>query len=201
MRYRLLHRLLFGLGGSRLRLVGIFQPSQRHFVGFFLALADDDHIDFLADRGVGDDPRQVLRVLDVLAVEFDHDVTGLDASFGRALVVDTGNQRAARAAQARHRDRGRLHLQDHVALGVEIHRRRAGPDARGRIGVVPERRPLPGAALDHDRQTGLGEAAGDLRGQRYTALVGEGLFRDADSHLRSDNWTLRRRSNGLLPFR
>ena len=62
-----------------------------------VALADDDDVDRLADRGVGDDARQILRLLDVLAVEFDHDVAGLDAGrLRRALVLDAGDQRAAR---------------------------------------------------------------------------------------------------------
>ena len=66
-------------------------------LGLLLALADDDDVDLLADRGVGDDARQVLRLLDVLAVELDDDVAGLDAGrFRRALVVDAGDQRAAR---------------------------------------------------------------------------------------------------------
>jgi hypothetical protein len=65
--------------------------------GFLGALADDDDIDFLADRGVGDDARQILRLLDVLAVEGDDDVAGLDAGgLRRALVVDAGDQGAAR---------------------------------------------------------------------------------------------------------
>ena len=54
-------------------------------------------VDFLADRGVGDDARQILWFLDVLAVELDDDVARLDAGgFGRALVVDAGDQGAAR---------------------------------------------------------------------------------------------------------
>ena len=53
----------------------------------------------LPTGGVGDDARQILRILDVLAVELDDDVAGLDAGrLGRALVVDAGDQRAARAA-------------------------------------------------------------------------------------------------------
>src|SRR5262249_22059864 len=54
-------------------------------------------IDLLADRRIGDDPRQVLHVLDVLAVELDHDVAGLDPGwFRRALVVDPRDQRTVR---------------------------------------------------------------------------------------------------------
>ena len=64
---------------ANIKTVGILQPPEHHFPGFLLALADDDHLDFLADRGVGYDARQVLRVLDVLAVELDDNVAGLDA--------------------------------------------------------------------------------------------------------------------------
>ena len=61
------------------------------------ALADDDDVDLLADRGVGHHARQILRLLDVLAVELDDDVAGLDARrLRRALVVDAGDQGAAR---------------------------------------------------------------------------------------------------------
>ena len=61
------------------------------------ALADDDDVDLLADGGVGHHARQILRLLDVLAVELDHDVAGLDAGrLRRALVLDAGDQRAAR---------------------------------------------------------------------------------------------------------
>ena len=68
-----------------------------HGLLLFLALADDDDLDVLADRRVGDDARQVAHLLDVLAVELDDDVAGLDAGgLRRALVVDAGDQRAAR---------------------------------------------------------------------------------------------------------
>ena len=60
-----------------------------------------DDLDILADRRVGDDARQVAHLLDVLAVELDDHVAGLDAGgLGRALVVDAGDQRAARRLEA-----------------------------------------------------------------------------------------------------
>ena len=58
-------------------------------------------VDVLADRRVGDDARQVAHLLDVLAVELDDHVARLDAGgLGRALVVDAGDQRAARRLDA-----------------------------------------------------------------------------------------------------
>src|SRR4051812_47773139 len=98
LRHRLLgRRLVLGLGGCFLGLVVILEAADLDLAGFFLALADDDDLDLLVDRGVGDDAGKILRVLDVLAVEADHDVAGLDAGgFCRTLVVDAGDQRAAR---------------------------------------------------------------------------------------------------------
>src|SRR6202051_821841 len=97
LRHRLFGGLFLGLGRSRLRLVGILQPAERDLAGLLLPLADDDDVDLLADRGVGDHARQILRLLDVLAVELDDDVAGLDpCRFRRALVLDAGDQGAAR---------------------------------------------------------------------------------------------------------
>src|SRR4029077_2551303 len=93
------HRIRLGVVGRD--LVGVLQPADLDLVGLFLALADDDHVDLLVDRRVGDDARQVAHFLDVVAVEFDDDVAGLDAAgLGRPLVVDAGNQRAARRLDA-----------------------------------------------------------------------------------------------------
>src|SRR5260221_1654774 len=93
-------RLLRGLGGlgRRLyRLVAVLEAAERDFPGFLRALADDDDVDLLADGGIGDDARQILRLLDVLAVELDDDIAGLDArGLRRTLVLDVGNQGAAR---------------------------------------------------------------------------------------------------------
>src|SRR6516165_4775410 len=95
LRHRFFGRLR-GLDCRLHRLVVVLQPAERDALGLFLALADDDDLDLLADGGVGDDALQVLRVLDVLAVELDDDVAGLDAGrLGRTLVVDAGDQRAA----------------------------------------------------------------------------------------------------------
>src|SRR4051812_37672424 len=96
LRHRLFGGVFLGLGGGLLNLFGILEAAERDLAAFLFALADDDHVDFLADRGVGDDARQILRVLDVLAVELDDDVAGLDAGgLRRSLVVDAGHQRAA----------------------------------------------------------------------------------------------------------
>src|SRR5712675_1650733 len=93
-------RFLRGLGGlgRRLhRLVAVLEAAERDFPDFLRALADDDDVDLLADGGIGDDARQILRLLDVLAVELDDDVAGLDAGgLCRTLVLDAGDQGAAR---------------------------------------------------------------------------------------------------------
>src|SRR5262249_8659656 len=66
-------------------------------LGLLLALADDDDVDLLVDSRIGDDAGEILRVLDVLAVELHDDVAGLDAGgLCRALLVDASDQRAAR---------------------------------------------------------------------------------------------------------
>ena len=86
-----------GRRGRRLHRLLVVEPAELHGLLLFLALADDDHLDVAADRRVGDDARQIAHLLDVLAVELDDDVAGLDAGgLGRALVVDAGDQRAAR---------------------------------------------------------------------------------------------------------
>src|SRR5882757_7541359 len=96
LRHRLLGCGLVGLHRG-LDLVGILEAAEHDLLGLLLALADDDDVDLLADRRVGDDAGEILRVLDVLAVELDDDVAGLDAGgLGRALVVDARDQRATR---------------------------------------------------------------------------------------------------------
>ena len=102
---RLLHHALVGRGVAlrigRRHLLAVFEPAERDGLGLFLALADDDHRRLLADRRIGDDARQVTHLLDVLAVELDDHVARLDAGgLGRSLVVDAGNQRAARRLDA-----------------------------------------------------------------------------------------------------
>jgi len=58
---------------------------------------NDDDVDLLADRGGGDDARQVIWLLDVLAAKLDDDVARLDSGgFAGALVIDAGDQRDAR---------------------------------------------------------------------------------------------------------
>ena len=97
-----------GVGGSASGLVSAacFSLSSRRpsltVLRLFLALADDDHRDFLADRRVGNDARQVAHLADVLAVEADDDVAGHDAGGPRrAALVDAGDQRAARRLDAK----------------------------------------------------------------------------------------------------
>src|SRR5579864_7871543 len=98
---RLLGHELLGLrlrlDRGRLRLFAVLQPSERDPLALLLTLADDDDVDLLADRRIGDDARQILRLLDVVPIELDHDVARLDAGrLRRALVVDARDQRAAR---------------------------------------------------------------------------------------------------------
>ena len=65
--------------------------------GLVLSLAPDRHRHGLADRGLGDQPRQVPHVVDRLAVEAEDHVARLDAAgLRRAVVVDAGDQRALR---------------------------------------------------------------------------------------------------------
>ena len=66
-------------------------------MGFFLALANDDDLDFLANRRIGNDARQIVHLFDVAAIEFDDDVAWLEAAgLRRSTVVDAGNQGAVR---------------------------------------------------------------------------------------------------------
>ncbi len=82
-------------------LLAVLEPADLDLVGLFLALADDDDVDFLADRRIGDDARQVVHFLDVVAVELDDHVARLDAGgLGRTLVVDAGDERAVRRLDA-----------------------------------------------------------------------------------------------------
>src|SRR5215211_4513639 len=97
LRNRLFGGLFLSLGGGLLHLLGVLEAAEPDLPGFLFALADDDDIDVLADSGIGDDAREILWILDVLAVELDDDIAGLDACrLGRSLVIDAGNQRAAR---------------------------------------------------------------------------------------------------------
>ena len=100
LRHRLFGRLILFRRGLH-RLLGILKPAERNFFGFFRALADDNDFDLFADRGVGHHARQILRLLDVLAVEFYHHVARLDAGgLCGTLLLDTGDQRAARGLDA-----------------------------------------------------------------------------------------------------
>src|SRR4051812_46090417 len=95
--HRLFGGLFLGLGGGLLNLLGVLEAAEPDLPGFLFALADDDDLDVLADSGIGDDAREILWILDVLAVELDDDIAGLDACrLCRSLVIDAGDQRAAR---------------------------------------------------------------------------------------------------------
>src|SRR2546422_502991 len=66
LRDRLLRGLCLRLGGRLHRLVAVLEAAERDLAGFLGALADDDDVDLLANRGVGHDARQILRLPDVL---------------------------------------------------------------------------------------------------------------------------------------
>src|SRR5260221_3594642 len=78
-------------------LLAVLETAELADAALFLAFANDGDIDILADRRIGDDTRQVLHLLDVLAVELDDDVAGFDSrGLRRPLFVDAGNKCAAR---------------------------------------------------------------------------------------------------------
>src|SRR5207302_500401 len=63
---------------------------------FFLAVADDKHLDILAHWRICDDLGEIAHFPDVLSIESDDDITRLDAcGLGRSLFVYAGHQRAA----------------------------------------------------------------------------------------------------------
>ena len=71
----------------------VFKPTELDGLGLLLALTNHHDRDILADRRIGDNPRQVPHFFDLVAVEVDDHVSGLDASrLGRSLVVDPGDQ-------------------------------------------------------------------------------------------------------------
>src|SRR6185312_12903478 len=97
------HGLVLGrgvlLGVDRRNLFVVLEPAHSDFERLLFAFADDDDIDLFADRRIGDDAGQVTHFLDGVAVERDDHIARLDAGrLGRALVVDTGHQRATRLA-------------------------------------------------------------------------------------------------------
>src|SRR5260221_13069593 len=78
-------------------LLAVLETAELADAALFLAFANDGDIDILADRRMGDDTRQVLHLLDVLAVELDDDVAGFDSrGLRRPLFVDAGHKCAAR---------------------------------------------------------------------------------------------------------
>ena len=71
------------------RLVAVIETAELDLLGLLLALADNEDVDILACGGFGDDTLQILRFLDVLAVEFQNDVADLKAGrFRRTFLVD-----------------------------------------------------------------------------------------------------------------
>ena len=78
-----------------------FSPSSRRTQlngeGHRIALAEHLDRDLGADRGVGNDARQVAHLMDRLVVEFHHHIARLDAGLlGRAGRRHIGNKGAAR---------------------------------------------------------------------------------------------------------
>src|SRR6185312_15052342 len=66
-----------------------------------LALAPDLDLDGLVDRRLRHDARQMVHVMDILAVEGKDDVAGLDAGdLGRAAVAHAGDERALGLVEA-----------------------------------------------------------------------------------------------------
>src|SRR5437899_2841130 len=159
LRHRLFGGVFLGLGGDLLHLFGILEAAERDLAAFLLALADDDHVDFLADRRVGDDARQILRVLDLLAVELDDDVAGLDAGgLGRPPVVDAGNQRAA----------GRLDVEAFGDLVGDLLDPHAEP-AAAQFAELPELIDHAGHRLRRHREAEADRTAGRRDDQRVDA--------------------------------
>ncbi len=65
-------RLTGLLGGCKLRFVGPFRDGDRNHL--LLTIANDLHLDRLADPECRDHHQQIMRVLDLFAVDFDHDI-------------------------------------------------------------------------------------------------------------------------------
>src|SRR5690606_4299242 len=88
--------LPLSLGGCRLRflvLVLLAQTADHNTEGLPFALAEDLDLDCLTDGGLRHDARQRAHAYDVLAVELDDDVAGLDAGLVcRALGRDGGHE-------------------------------------------------------------------------------------------------------------
>ena len=84
--------------------VRLFSASSRRpsvdLEGFLLTLSDHDHVNVLADQGLGHDARQITHFRNGLAVELDDHVTGLDAGgFRRTAFGHVGNQGTFRIGQ------------------------------------------------------------------------------------------------------
>jgi hypothetical protein len=81
-------------GVVRSRLIAVFESAERHLDGLLLAVAQHQHVDFLADRAFRHDARQVAHFVDGLAVEFQDDIAGLDRTVvDRSTLDDAGDQR------------------------------------------------------------------------------------------------------------
>src|SRR5690606_21768595 len=139
------------------QLLAILEPPERHLDGHFLALANKYDLDRFPDGAFSHDTRQVAHVVEVLAVELDDDVSGLDlAIVNRPALYDAGYQCAL----------GRIHAQ---ALGDLI---RNGLDAYSQPAAA--RLPILAKLLDDtDRHLGRnGKADADrAAGGRYDSRV------------------------------
>src|SRR5260221_279800 len=87
-----------------------------------MAVAPDGDVSLAVDRRLGNQPRQIVQLVDLVAVELDDDVALLDAGTRRRAVrVDVGDERAALARHAEAAgDLGR-HLLDLDAQPAAIH--------------------------------------------------------------------------------
>ena len=79
-----------GIGGNH--ALGVFTPTERYLQCLRLALSEDNNPHGLSDIGVADDPHQFTGVGDLLPVEIDNHVSGLNASFARRTFRNIGNQ-------------------------------------------------------------------------------------------------------------
>ncbi|MNV01074.1 hypothetical protein D3C71_912620 [compost metagenome] len=87
--------------GRGLLIRRILQLAELDLDGLLLAITQDHHIDVLADRAFRHDPQKVAHLVNILAVEFQHDIAGLDrAIFHRSALGDAGDKRTLGAIHA-----------------------------------------------------------------------------------------------------
>ena len=84
-----------------LLLLIVLKAAELDRLGDLLALPQQDDLDVLADRGRGDDLRQIMRFLDLDAIEFQDDVAGLQ---GRPPWPDHYRRCRRRGRRAPNRD-------------------------------------------------------------------------------------------------